>query len=244
MPSSIVAPMRCSKEAATAMTFIESNPSACSGQKRPAKVLHRIPAKPRKVDGVAAAGGEGFSTSGGTIHAGPSWLKMLTKEGVDSVHTLGFGFGCTGVGPGRIGENFGRVADFQEGRLVRVPPRAQCFRRSEAFVFLLLTKLDFLKVWPISTHLLAACCGRYGVPRWAGDAGTWQLSARGPLTGHRETKPVARLRTARVSSPSGTGHYRPGIWKPPASPGVSCVLRTSVAATPSWQPPQSVGASH
>jgi hypothetical protein len=44
MPSSIVAPMRCSKEAATAMTFIESHPSGCSGQKRPAKVVCRIPA--------------------------------------------------------------------------------------------------------------------------------------------------------------------------------------------------------
>lgn len=103
------------------MTFIESHPSACSGQKRPAKVLRRIPAQPGNVGGVAAGGGEGFSTSGGTVHAGPSWLKMLTKEGVDSVHTLGFGFGCTGVGPGRIGEDFGRVADFQERRLVRVP---------------------------------------------------------------------------------------------------------------------------
>ncbi len=28
---------------------------------------------------------------------------MLTKEGVHIVHTLGFGFDCTGLGLGRIG---------------------------------------------------------------------------------------------------------------------------------------------
>jgi hypothetical protein len=37
---------------------------------------------------------------------------MPTKEGVHNVHTLGFGFGCTGIGLGRIGEVFGGVADF------------------------------------------------------------------------------------------------------------------------------------
>jgi hypothetical protein len=113
MPSSIVSPMRCSKEAARAMTFIESHPSGCSGQKRPAKVGCRIPAQPGNVRGVAAGGGEGFSTSRGTVHAGPSWLKMLTKEGVHNVHTLGFGFGCTGVGLGRTDDVFGRMAAFQ-----------------------------------------------------------------------------------------------------------------------------------
>jgi hypothetical protein len=40
-------------------------------------------------------------------------LKVLTKEGVDSVHTLGFGFGCTGLGLGRITDVFGGVADLQ-----------------------------------------------------------------------------------------------------------------------------------
>jgi len=32
---------------------------------------------------------------------------MTQKEGVDSVHTLGFGFGCTGVGLGRMGRTLG-----------------------------------------------------------------------------------------------------------------------------------------
>jgi hypothetical protein len=50
-----------------------------------------------------------------------------TKEGVDSVHTLGFGFGCTGLGLGRNGDVFERVADSQGERLVRVPPRARVF---------------------------------------------------------------------------------------------------------------------
>jgi hypothetical protein len=54
----------------------------------------------------------------------PACASKRTKRGVDTVHTLGFGFGCTGLGPGRTGDVFGRVADFQEERLVRVPPRA------------------------------------------------------------------------------------------------------------------------
>jgi hypothetical protein len=49
------------------------------------------------------------------------------KEGVDIVHTLGFGFGCTGVGPGRSGDVFGGVADYQGERLVRVPSWARVF---------------------------------------------------------------------------------------------------------------------
>lgn len=33
------------------------------------------------------------------------------KEGAGSVHTRGFGFGCTGMGWGRAGEVFGRLAE-------------------------------------------------------------------------------------------------------------------------------------
>ena len=40
-------------------------------------------------------------------------LEMPTKEGVHTVHTLGFRLACTGIGPGRIGDVFGGVADFQ-----------------------------------------------------------------------------------------------------------------------------------
>jgi hypothetical protein len=67
--------------------------------------------------------------------------NMMKKQGVDSVHTLGFGFGCTDIGLVRIGDVFGGVADFQGERLVRVPPRAQCFRRSGAFRPLSVDKL-------------------------------------------------------------------------------------------------------
>jgi hypothetical protein len=49
------------------------------------------------------------------------------KEGVDTVHILGFGFGCTGLELRRIGEVFSSVADFQGERLVRVPPWARVF---------------------------------------------------------------------------------------------------------------------
>ncbi|MDQ0864639.1 hypothetical protein QF036_002220 [Arthrobacter globiformis] len=112
------------------MTFIESHPHACSGQKRPAKVVRRIPAQPGNVvavDRAGAGGGEGFHTTKRIVTLEWWWLKMLTKEGVDSVHTLGFGFGCTGLGLGRTGEVFGGEADFQGERLVRVPPRARVF---------------------------------------------------------------------------------------------------------------------
>jgi hypothetical protein len=47
-----------------------------------------------------------FPRPEGPSHADGLGLKVLTKEGVDSVHTLGFGFGCTGLGLVRIGEVF------------------------------------------------------------------------------------------------------------------------------------------
>jgi hypothetical protein len=56
--------------------------------------------------------------------------QMLEKEGVDSVHTPGFGFGCIGVGLGRIKDVFEKVANFQGERLVRVPSRALYLRTS------------------------------------------------------------------------------------------------------------------
>ena len=39
--------------------------------------------------------------------------ELARKEGVHNVHTLGFGPGRTRAGLGRIGEEFGGVADFQ-----------------------------------------------------------------------------------------------------------------------------------
>src|SRR5687768_7242961 len=44
---------------------------------------------------------------------GTSLAKIATKEGVHNVHTLGFGFGCTGIGLGRIGDVFGGGLCFQ-----------------------------------------------------------------------------------------------------------------------------------
>ena len=55
------------------------------------------------------------------------------KEGVHNVHTLGFGFGCTGVGPGRIGDVFGGVADFQGLAPGSSPTSGTCFPCSGAF---------------------------------------------------------------------------------------------------------------
>ena len=40
-------------------------------------------------------------------------MKVVTKEGVHNVHTLGFGSGRTGAGLGRIAEVFGEVAEIQ-----------------------------------------------------------------------------------------------------------------------------------
>ena len=44
-----------------------------------------------------------------TTHNG---IKRL-KRGVHNVHTTGFGFGCTGMGLGRLGDVFGGVAVLQ-----------------------------------------------------------------------------------------------------------------------------------
>ena len=127
MPSSVVSPMRCLKEVATAMAFIEPRHPACPGSKCLAQVVNRIPVQPGNVGGVAAGGGEGFSTSRGTVHADRSWLKMLTKVGVHIVHTRGFGFGCTGTGLGRIAEVFGGVAGFQGQAPGSSPTSGTCF---------------------------------------------------------------------------------------------------------------------
>ena len=66
------------------------------------------------------------------LHA--SGHQAGTKEGVDTVHTLGFGFSCTGLGLARIGDIFERMADLQGERLVRVPPPARRLPSSEAIL--------------------------------------------------------------------------------------------------------------
>jgi hypothetical protein len=97
------------------MTFTEPRHPVCPGLRCLAQIVSRIQASER------------------TVTLEWSRLKMAKKEGVDTVHTLGFGFGCTTIGLGRIGEVFERVADSLGERLVRVPPRAQCFPRSGPF---------------------------------------------------------------------------------------------------------------
>src|ERR671927_1283430 len=98
------------------MTFIESLVPACRGHKCMDRVVrgaglgpgisgHQAQRPPASVTVLLALK---------TLHTygeGPS--KCTQKEGVHNVHTLGFGFGCTGIGLGRIGEVFGGVAGFQ-----------------------------------------------------------------------------------------------------------------------------------
>jgi hypothetical protein len=57
--------------------------------------------------------------------------KHLSRE---QVSTLGFGFGWTGIGVGRIGDVFGRAAASQGEPLVRVPHRARVFPQFRGFL--------------------------------------------------------------------------------------------------------------
>jgi hypothetical protein len=115
------------------MRFTASESSAWSAHHCSAHFVSRVPAEPGNVLSsqlacAAAGGGEGFPVPQKDRHKRTGWgSKCSQKEGVDTFHTLGFGFGCTGLGAGRIGEDFGREADSQGERLVRVPPRARVF---------------------------------------------------------------------------------------------------------------------
>jgi hypothetical protein len=108
------------------MTFIESGYSAYSGQKCRAG-FRLSPGTFVTVDSAMAGDGEGINNTQKNRHTRMVGAQNTKKEGVDTVHTLGFGFSCTGVGLGRTGDVFGSVADFQGERLVRVPPRARVF---------------------------------------------------------------------------------------------------------------------
>jgi hypothetical protein len=113
------------------MAFNEFQFSAWSAHHCSAHFVSRVPAEPGNVVSsqlacAAAGGGEGIPSAAiGSSHSYGLGFKRLKKEGVDSVHTWGFGFGCTGIGPGRIADVFERAADLREERLVRVPPRAR-----------------------------------------------------------------------------------------------------------------------
>ena len=75
------------------MTFIEPRQPACPGPKCLAQVVNRIQAVPGNVGEWRPAVVRDSPRPEGPSHAGPSWLKMLTKESVHkssfSVHTEG-----------------------------------------------------------------------------------------------------------------------------------------------------------
>ncbi len=86
------------------------------------------------------------------------------KVGVHNVHTRGFGFGCTGIGLGRIREVFGGVAYFQGMAPGSSPTSGTCFPCSGAFKPLSVHKLCcegplrglfhwWLVVWPVASFL-------------------------------------------------------------------------------------------
>ena len=89
------------------------------------------------------------------------------------MHTLGLGSTRISGGLGRISDVFGGAAEIQGWSPVRVPPRAQCFRRSVAVLVLfhvdsvhtLASVLKFRGVWCPRIDLFG--CGRaaaYGGP--------------------------------------------------------------------------------
>jgi hypothetical protein len=97
------------------MTFAESQPAVCSAPKCSANVVRRIRMSPETwVQGKLAKGVEKDSPClNGPGQAAGCCSNMTQKVGVHNVHPLGFGFGCTGAGLGRIGEVCGGVAGFQ-----------------------------------------------------------------------------------------------------------------------------------
>ncbi len=114
------------------MTLAESTPSACSHINCLAHFVSRIPAEPgniirRRSSSPQLVAERGIPNAQGTVTLDGWGLKMPTKEGVHIVHTLGFGFGCTGIGLGRTGDVFGGEGLFKGWHPVRVPPRARVF---------------------------------------------------------------------------------------------------------------------
>ena len=118
------------------MTFIESLPLACSGQE--------ASGQDRKSDtGCAWENSDTRRGDGGPLrgnllalkcHLVGGGLKTGTKEGVHSVHTLCFGFGCTGVGLVRIGDVFGGGADLQGEEPCSSPTSGTVFSQVRGFL--------------------------------------------------------------------------------------------------------------
>ena len=87
---------------------------------------------------------------------GCGWVPLAGRiEGVDSVHTLGVGLGCTGAGLGRIAEVIGGGADIQGLEPGSSPTSGTCFPCSGAFWCFF--------VWTVSTlSPLIGCSGCVG----------------------------------------------------------------------------------
>ena len=81
--------------------------------------------------------------------------NMGTKEGVHNVHTLGFGSGRTGIGLGRIAEDFGGVAEIQVLEPGSSPTSGTCFPRSEGFFVFLRVH----NVHTLASDLMFQVCG-------------------------------------------------------------------------------------
>ena len=137
-----------------------SRPWACSTRKCSASVVRRLLADPGTIGGTPNEGGreEGFSTPSGLRTSLSGALKSAKKRCAQCAH-LGLRIRLYRPRTGPDWGCFRRVADFQGDRLVRDPPRAQCFPCSGAF-------------WPLSVHILFTCGPLRGpffiAGRWCG----------------------------------------------------------------------------
>jgi hypothetical protein len=119
----------------------ESRPLAWSAQTCSANFVCRIPAEPCPAEGKTAESSGVRKSAGHPLNG----VQGRQKEGVHNVHTLGFGFGCTGVGLVRIGDVFGGVAGFQGLAPGSSPTSGTVFPQVQSFLrCLLLTNLDAL----------------------------------------------------------------------------------------------------
>jgi hypothetical protein len=120
------------------MTLAESKPSACSAHHCSAHFVSRIPAEPGNIVRRICPSSQlvverGFPTPKAAVTLDGFGLNMPTKKGVHNVHTLGFGFACSGIGLGRIGDVFGGVAGFRGLAPGSSPTSGTCFPCSGAF---------------------------------------------------------------------------------------------------------------
>ena len=89
------------------MTLVDSKPATWPARLCSVEVPRRDPANAPQCDDNGTNDDEQTLVSSSSRRAGRlahrRIIKSTQKEDVDSVHTLGFGFGCTGIGLGRTG---------------------------------------------------------------------------------------------------------------------------------------------